>query len=166
MLQKIASTHECSSATTTFNATLKWFLLSRRGQVRDPRHQRGAKRLQDGHLQQDQERHEACRQVERNTNNNNDNLSVPSPRLSEVTEKVAFSIVFNDDCNMPPVDLASHSFISHGTRTCIKRKKLPMVNFSIFVQKNVSTIRFQEIKIRPLKGFEKMRFLCFYIIGV
>ena len=112
MLQKIASTRECSSATTTFNATLKWFLLSRRGQVRDPRHQRGAKRLQDGHLQQDQERHEACRQVERNTNNNNDNLSVPSPRLSEVTEKVAFSIVFNDDCNMPPVDLASHFFIS------------------------------------------------------
>ena len=54
--------------------------------------------------------------------------------------------------------------ITHGTRTCIKRKKFTMVNFLIFVQKNVSTIRFQEIKIRPLKGFEKMRFLCFYII--
>ena len=53
--------------------------------------------------------------------------------------------------------------MSHGTRTCIKRKKLSMVNFLIFVQKNVSRIRFQEIKIRPLKGFEKMQFLCFYI---
>ena len=39
---------------------------------------------------------------------------------------------------------------SHGTRTCIKRKKrFTMVNFLIFVQKNVSRIRFQEIKIRP-----------------
>ena len=28
-----------------------------------------------------------------------------STRLSEVTKDVAFSIVFNDDCNMPPVDL-------------------------------------------------------------
>ena len=50
---------------------------------------------------------------------------------------------------------------SHGTRTCIKRKKYTMVNFLIFVQKNVSTIRFQEIKIRPLKGFEKMHFCLF-----
>ena len=88
-------------------------LLSRRGQVRDPRHQRGAKRLQDGHLQQDQERHEACRQVERN--NNNKILNNPSFRLSQVTEKVAFSIVFNDDCNMPPVDLASHPYIPSRT---------------------------------------------------
>ena len=47
-----------------------------------------------------------------------------------------------------------------------QEKKISMVNFLIFGQKNVSTIRFQEIKIRPLKGFEKMRFLCFYIIGV
>ena len=45
-----------------------------------------------------------------------------------------------------------------------REKKLPMVNFLIFVQTNVCTIRFQEIKIRPLKDFEKMRFLCFYII--
>ena len=39
-----------------------------------------------------------------------------------------------------------------------------MVNFLIFVQKNVSSIRFQEIKICPFGDFEKMRFLCFYII--
>ena len=45
-----------------------------------------------------------------------------------------------------------------------EKKKLTMVNFLIFVQKNVSTIRFQEIKIRPFGDFEKMRFLCFYII--
>ena len=53
-----------------------------------------------------------------------------------------------------------------GREHASREKKLPMVIFLIFVQKNVSTIRFQEIKIRPLKGFEKMRFLCFYIIGV
>ena len=45
-----------------------------------------------------------------------------------------------------------------------REKKSTMVNFLIFVQKNVSTIRFQEIKIRPFQDFEKMRFLCFYII--
>ena len=53
-----------------------------------------------------------------------------------------------------------------GPEHASREKKLPMVNFLIFVQKNVSTIRFQEMKIRPLKGFEKMRFLCFYIIAV
>ena len=53
-----------------------------------------------------------------------------------------------------------------GPEHASREKKLTMVIFLIFVQKNVSTIRFQEIKIRPLKGFEKMRFLCFYIIGV
>ena len=60
-----------------------------------------------------------------------------------------------------------HGLLLHmGREHASREKKLPMVNFLIFVQKNVSTIRFQEIKIRPLKGFEKMRFLCFYIIGV
>ena len=53
-----------------------------------------------------------------------------------------------------------------GLKHASREKKLSMVIFFIFVQKNVSRIRFQEIKIRPLKGFEKMRFLCFYIIGV
>lgn len=33
------------------------------GQVRDPRHQRGAGGLQDRHLQQDQEQHETGKQV-------------------------------------------------------------------------------------------------------
>ena len=47
---------------------------------------------------------------------------------------------------------------SHGTRTCIKRKKLPMVIFLIFAHKNVYRIRFQKIKIGPLKGFEKKAF--------
>ena len=51
-----------------------------------------------------------------------------------------------------------------GSEYVSREKKLPMVNFLIFVQKNVSTIRFQEIKIRPFGDFEKMRFLCFYII--
>ena len=53
-----------------------------------------------------------------------------------------------------------------GREHASREKKLPMVNFLIFVHKNVYRFRFQEIKIRPLKGFEKMRFLCFYIIGV
>ena len=56
--------------------------------------------------------------------------------------------------------------IHMGREHAPREKKLSMVIFLIFVQKNVSTIRFQEIKIRPWKGFEKMRFLCFYIIGV
>ena len=59
-----------------------------------------------------------------------------------------------------------HSIVTWDQNMYQEKKKLPMVNFLIFVQKNVSTIRFQEMKIRPLKGFEKMRFLCFYIIGV
>ena len=56
--------------------------------------------------------------------------------------------------------------IHMGSEYVSREKKLSMVIFFIFVQKNVSTIRFQEIKIRPFGGFEKMRFLCFYIIGV
>ena len=39
-----------------------------------------------------------------------------------------------------------------GSEYVSREKKLPMVNFLIFVQKNVSG------------DFEKMRFLCFYII--
>ena len=42
-----------------------------------------------------------------------------------------------------------------------EKKKLPMVNFLIFVQKNVYRIRFQEIRICPLKGFEKFAFWFF-----
>ena len=57
-------------------------------------------------------------------------------------------------------------FVHMGLKHASREKKLPMVNFLIFGQKNVSTIRFQEIKIGPLKGIEKMRFLCFYIIAV
>ena len=48
----------------------------------------------------------------------------------------------------------SHMGREHASR----EKKLSMVNFLIFVQKR---IRFQEIKICPWKGFEKMRFLFF-----
>ena len=59
-------------------------------------------------------------------------------------------------CDMPSEHMGSE-YVS-------REKKLSMVNFLIFVQKNVSTIRFQENKIRPFGDFEKMRFLCFYII--
>ena len=59
---------------------------------------------------------------------------------------------------------ASQQTAHMGREHASREKKLPMVNFLIFVQTNVCTIRFQEIKIRPLKDFEKMRFLRFYII--
>ena len=48
-----------------------------------------------------------------------------------------------------------------GPEHASREKKLTIVIFLISVQKNVSIIRFQEIKIRPLKGFEKMRFFVF-----
>ena len=54
--------------------------------------------------------------------------------------------------------------ITHGTRTCIKRKKKYYGNFFYFVQINIYINGLQKMKIRPLKDFEKMRFLCFYII--
>ena len=53
-----------------------------------------------------------------------------------------------------------------GSEYVSREKKLTMVNFLIFVQINIYITGFQKMKIRPLKGFEKMRFLCFYIIGV
>ena len=65
------------------------------------------------------------------------------------------------------LNYGQQSFSIHmGREHASREKKLPMVNFFIFGQKNVSTIRFQEIKIRPFGDFEKMRFLCFYIIRV
>ena len=45
-----------------------------------------------------------------------------------------------------------------GPERASREKKLPMVIFLIFVHKNVYRIRFQKIKIGPLKGFEKKAF--------
>ena len=42
-----------------------------------------------------------------------------------------------------------------GREYASREKKLPMVNFLIFVHKNVYRIRFQKTKIGPLKGFKK-----------
>ena len=50
-----------------------------------------------------------------------------------------------------------------GLKHASRGKKIPMVIFLIFLHKNVYRIRFQEIKIRPLKGFEKFAF-CFFAI--
>ena len=58
--------------------------------------------------------------------------------------------------------MTGHMGPEHASRD----KKLPMVIFFIFGQMNIYIKGFQKMKIRPLKGFEKMRFLCFYIIGV
>ena len=51
-----------------------------------------------------------------------------------------------------------------GREYVSREKKLPMVNFLIFVQKNVSTIRFQEIKIRPFQDFEKKAFFSLFLM--
>ena len=51
-----------------------------------------------------------------------------------------------------------------GSEYVSREKKLPMVNFLIFVQKNVSTIRFQEIKIRPFQDFEKKAFFSLFLM--
>ena len=51
-----------------------------------------------------------------------------------------------------------------GREHASREKKLPMVNFLIFVQKNVSTIRFQEIKIRPFQDFEKKAFFSLFLM--
>ena len=45
-----------------------------------------------------------------------------------------------------------------GLKHASREKKCSMVNFLIFVHKNVYRIRFQKIKIGPLKGFEKKAF--------
>ena len=42
-----------------------------------------------------------------------------------------------------------------GLKHASREKKCSMVNFLIFVHKNVDRIRFQKIKIGPIKGFEK-----------
>ena len=42
-----------------------------------------------------------------------------------------------------------------GGEHASREKKLAMVNFLIFMHKNVYRIRFKKIKIGPLKGFEK-----------
>ena len=62
----------------------------------------------------------------------------------------------------------SHNFChpaNHmGSEYVSREKKLSMVNFLIFVQKNVSTIRFQEIKIRPFQDFEKKAFFSLFLM--
>ena len=45
-----------------------------------------------------------------------------------------------------------------GREHASREKKCTRANFLIFVHKNVYRIRFQKIKIRPLKGFEKRAF--------
>ena len=62
--------------------------------------------------------------------------------------------------NVSLVADADHMGREHASR----EKKLPMVNFLIFVQKNVSTIRFQEIKIRPFQDFEKKAFFSLFLM--
>ena len=45
-----------------------------------------------------------------------------------------------------------------GLKHASGEKKCSMVNFFIFVHKNIYRIIFQKIKIGPLKGFEKRAF--------
>ena len=53
-----------------------------------------------------------------------------------------------------------HMGLKHASR----EKKLPMVIFFIFVHKNVYRIRFQKIKIGPLKGFNKTAFFSLFLM--
>ena len=48
-----------------------------------------------------------------------------------------------------------------GPEHASREKKLTMVNFLIFLQINIYVKGFQKMKIRPLKGFEKIRFFVF-----
>ena len=91
-------------------------------------------------------------------------LSSPQPRELIMKSFTCENqkVVKNNELLLDRIQFVGHMGREHASR----EKKLSMVIFLIFVQKNVSRIRFQEIKIRPWKGFEKMRFLCFYIIGV
>ena len=60
--------------------------------------------------------------------------------------------------------LCSTSTSQRG-RTCIKRKqKLSMVNFWIFMHKNVYRIGFQEIKIRPSENFDLGPFFSLFLL--
>ena len=51
-----------------------------------------------------------------------------------------------------------------GREHASREKKISMVNFLLFVQKNVSRIRFQEIKIRPFQDFEKKAFFSLFLM--
>ena len=53
---------------------------------------------------------------------------------------------------------------SYRGRTCIQRKKYSVVNFLIFVHKNVNRIGFQEIKIRPREDFELGPFFSLFLM--
>ena len=53
-----------------------------------------------------------------------------------------------------------------GLKHASREKKLAMVNFLICVHKNVYRIRFQKIKIGPLKGFEKRAFFSLLLMRI
>ena len=78
------------------------------------------------------------------------------PRPPKTYKKM---ITFSFQCYKPherlPANLASQ---------LVKGSQDHMVNFLIFVHKNVYRIGFQEIKIRPLKGFEKRAFFSLFLM--
>ena len=51
-----------------------------------------------------------------------------------------------------------------GPEHASREKKCTMVSFLIFVHKNVYRIRFQEVKIRSLEGFEKIKFFSLFLM--
>ena len=51
-----------------------------------------------------------------------------------------------------------------GPEHASREKILSMVNFLIFVHKNVYRIRFQKIKIVSLEGFEKIEFFSLFLM--
>ena len=62
------------------------------------------------------------------------------------------------------VNIVTNMNLHMGPEHASREKKLMRVIFFIFVHKNVFTIRFQEIKISPLEGFEKIKFFSLFLI--
>jgi len=82
-------------------------------------------------------------------------------KLSEVTKDVAFSIVFNEDCNMPPVDLVAHdkktrdAWVAAITHCIVLMKSLSgKTEYDLFLKKkfrsadknNSNSLTFSETK--------------------
>ena len=65
---------------------------------------------------------------------------------------------FSDLSTFTNVTMVTTTAVHMGLKHASREKKCSMVNFLIFVHKIVYRIRFQMIKIGPLKGFEKNAF--------
>ena len=99
--------------------------------------------------------------------NNISDPSAPSAAIKKIVRSISRTYLVQSVLFFLAIPiLSAQKEIHMGLKHESREKKIAHGKFFDFLHKNVYRIRFQEIKIRPLKGFEKMRFLCFYIIGV